>query len=188
MPRLFSGIEIPANVKTELALLQSGLENARWISPENFHITLRFAGDIDDIKAAEFSHFLSQIDFASFEITLRTMGSFGGRKPRAVWVGIDATPVLDELHRAHEMAARHAGLEPESRKFIPHVTLARLRNVSASDTARYLENKGHVALTPFSVTRTVLFSSRPGGGGGPYHVEEAYAASDNYSEFDAGNS
>ena len=181
MPRLFSGIEIPENIRAELTRLQSGLDGARWISPENFHITLRFAGDIDDRLADEFSQFLTHIEFAHFEITLKNMGSFGGRKPRAVWIGIEPNQILMDLQHAHEMAAQKAGLKPESRKFVPHVTLARLRAIRADATARYLENTGNITLPSFEVTSAALFSSRPGGGGGPYRVETTYPCCFNQS-------
>ena len=48
MPRLFTGLEIPREVGQTLSLLRGGLPGARWIDPENYHITLRFIGDIDD--------------------------------------------------------------------------------------------------------------------------------------------
>jgi len=182
MPRLFSGIKIPANIQPELADLQTGLDGARWIDPGDFHVTLRFAGDIDGNQADEFSGFLSNIHFTPFEITLQTMGSFGGNRPRAVWIGIKNCQDLIDLHHAHEMAAQHAGLKPESRKFVPHITLARLRNISPAETARYLEEKGLAKLRPFTVSKTILFSARPGGGGGPYKVEETYPASGDYDD------
>jgi len=182
MPRLFSGIEIPADICSELTHLQTGLDEARWIVPTDFHITLRFAGDIDGNQADEFSGFLSNIHFTPFEITLQTMGSFGGNRPRAVWIGMENSQDLLNLHHAHEMAAQHAGLKPESRKFTPHITLARLRNISPAETARYLEQKGLAKLPPFTVSKTALFSARPGGGGGPYKVEETYPASSDYGD------
>jgi len=182
MPRLFSGIAIPENIQTELANLQTGLDGVRWINPHDFHITLRFAGDIDGRQAEDFSQFLSRITFTPFEITLASMGSFGGKRPRAVWIGMEKNESIIDLHHAHEMAAQHAGLKPESRKFIPHVTLARLRGTNTYDVARYLEQKGLVKMTSFTVNKNVLFSARPGGGGGPYKIEEIYPASGDYSE------
>ena len=118
--------------------------------------------------------------------TLTGLGSFGGRKPRAVWIGTLAPEALEPLQLAHEMAAKKAGLKPESRNFIPHVTLARLRNTSSEATARYLEAHGAITLPSFTVNRTVLFSSRPGSGGGPYRVEMSYPCNLAYSEVQSG--
>ncbi len=177
MARLFTGIEIPEHIRTELTHFQSGLTDARWIAPENFHLTLRFAGDIDDRLADDFIDFLQMIECPPIEIKLNGLGSFGGKKPRAIWVGVEQSPELMQLQHAHEMAAQKSGLEPETRKFTPHVTLARLRYVSPEAVARYFQERGSVTLPAFELERTVLFSARPGGGGGPYRVETAFPAS-----------
>lgn len=174
MPKLFSGIEIPRALGDRLASLRSGLSGARWIDPENYHITLRFIGDVDDDVAREFADQLANIRVRAFELRLDGLGSFGGRKPRALWAGIDACEPLIGLQRAHERAARAAGLEPASRNFMPHVTLARLRGPKASAVANYLENSSPFSSEPFKVQHFVLFSSRAASGGGPYVVEEAF--------------
>jgi RNA 2',3'-cyclic 3'-phosphodiesterase len=100
--------------------------------------------------------------------------SFGGRKPRAVVAA--ATPVtpLMELQAEHDRRLQLLGLEPEGRKYTPHVTLARLRDSSSYQVAEYLAARGHYRSLSFEVTRFVLFSSRASVGGGPYVVEEAY--------------
>ena len=69
---------------------------------------------------------------------------------------------------------QRVGLEPEGRKFTPHVTLARLRDVSSRQVAEYLSTRAMIAPLPFCVSRFVLFSSRDSVGGGPYLVEAAY--------------
>ena len=66
------------------------------------------------------------------------------------------------------------GLEPEGRKFLPHVTLARLRDSSSRQVADYLAARGFFRTSPFRVSRFVLFSSRNSVGGGPYVVEASY--------------
>ena len=78
------------------------------------------------------------------------------------------------MQRAHERAAREAGVPPESRNFKPHVTLARLRGARADAVAAYLERQGGVEAEPFAVNRFVLYSSRNSVGGGPYVIEAAY--------------
>ena len=78
MPRLFSGIEIPAAVARRLTLVRAGLNGARWIDPENYHVTLRFLGDVDGTTARDFAHSLGDIVASPFELRLNTLGSFGG--------------------------------------------------------------------------------------------------------------
>ena len=174
MPRLFTGLEIPEPLIERLTHLRSGLNGARWIEQENYHITLRFIGDVDDPVADDVASALAKIRANRFAIRINRLGSFGGRKPRAIWAAIEAGPELEALYKATESAARAAGLAPETRNFIPHITLARLKGMSAKPVASYLEANGGFSTTPFEVDRFVLYSARPGSGGGPYVVEETY--------------
>jgi RNA 2',3'-cyclic 3'-phosphodiesterase len=183
MPRLFTGIELPQDLILRLSMIRAGLSGAHWVDPANYHITLRFAGDISGEEASHFATALADVHFESYQIELTGLGSFGGNKPRAIWAGIKPSAALDMLQRAHERAARLAGLPPETRNFVPHVTLARLRNVTPFAVAEYLARYGGFSAPPFTANRFVLFSSRPNYGGGPYAVEEAYSSSDmSYAE------
>jgi 2'-5' RNA ligase len=174
MPRLFSAIEIPADVAKRLAGLRGGLAGARWIDPEDYHITLRFIGDVDGATADRFDEALGKIRSPAFDLVMDCVGSFGGRKPRTVWAGVAANGALAALSRANELAAQKAGLEPEGRNFHPHITLARLRGAKSDNVARYLSERGAFLTQPFTVRRFVLYSSRASKGGGPYVVERAY--------------
>ncbi|HXG79864.1 MAG TPA: RNA 2',3'-cyclic phosphodiesterase [Methyloceanibacter sp.] len=177
MPRLFSAIEIPRDIAERLTLLRAGLTGARWIDPENYHVTLRFIGDVDGITARDFTQALGDIVARPFEVRLNGLGSFGGDKPRAIFAGIAPSDELESLRRANERAAREAGLPPEARNFKPHVTLARLRGARAEAVAAYLERQGGIGES-FIVRRFVLYSSRNSVGGGPYVVEAAYPLED----------
>jgi RNA 2',3'-cyclic 3'-phosphodiesterase len=174
MPRLFTGLEIPARIVTRLSMMRGKLAGARWIDPENFHITLRFAGDIDDLQAQAFAAELEEIAFESFEVIIEGLGSFGGNKPRALFAGVRLTEPIERLQRAHERAARRAGLPPETRNFTPHVTLARLKDSKPATVAEYLSYYGGLFAEPFRVSEFVLFSARANQGGGPYVIEESY--------------
>src|SRR5690349_24576567 len=83
MPRLFTGLEIPKDVQDALSLLRGGLPGARWIDPENYHITLRFIGDIDARLSHEIASLLDNVKRRSFEVRFGGLTSFGGNKPRA---------------------------------------------------------------------------------------------------------
>src|SRR6202162_3065407 len=97
MPRLFTGVEIPADVGQSLSMLRGGLPGARWITPENYHLTLRFIGDIDDALAREIAYMLGQIKRPTFDLRIDGLDSFGGNKPRAVVAAVPAVPQLVEL-------------------------------------------------------------------------------------------
>lgn len=174
MPRLFTALEIPQHIRMHLSLIRSPLTGARWVDAENMHITLRFVGDIDDRTADEFADALDGIHSTPFPVTIREVGSFGGRDPNVLWAGVDGGEPLNALYRANERAARSAGLPPEPRAFKPHVTLARMRGARHHAVARFLGENGGLRMEPFMVTRFVLLSARPGSGGGPYPVEAAY--------------
>jgi len=174
MPRLFTGLEIPAPVAQSLAMMRGGLPGARWLDPENYHLTLRFIGDVDDALAREIAGVLTRVHRRPFELRLDGLLSFGGRKPRAVVATVTAVAPLMELQAEHDRLLQRLGLEPEGRKYTPHVSLARLRDSSSHDVADYLAARGHYRSPSFDVTRFVLFSSRASVGGGPYIVEEAY--------------
>jgi len=154
--------------------MRGGLPGARWIDPENYHITLRFIGDIDDSLARDIAGLLGQVQRAPFELRLDGLSSFGGRKPRALVAAAAPVAPLMDLQAEHERLLQRLGLEPEGRKYTPHVTLARLRDSSSRQVAEYLTARAHYRSSPFEVSRFVLFSSRSSVGGGPYVVEAAY--------------
>ena len=101
MPRLFTGLEIPAEIGQTLSNLRGGLPGARWIDPENYHVTLRFIGDIDGIYANEIASMLFR-EYASasgvpamprlftgLEIPAeigQTLSSLRGGLPGARWI------------------------------------------------------------------------------------------------------
>lgn len=177
MPRLFTGVEIPSDIVQTLGMLRGGLPGARWIDPENYHLTLRFIGDVDGMVAQEVAHLLGRIKRADFELHLEGLSSFGGRKPRAVVATVAPEKALLDIQAEHERLMRRIGLEPEGRKYTPHVTLARLRDTSSRDVADYLAARGLFRTANFPVSRFVLFSSRGSVGGGPYVVEASYPLS-----------
>jgi 2'-5' RNA ligase len=175
MPRLFTGLEIPADVGFALSLKRGGLTGARWIDPENYHITLRFIGDVDGKTADEVVDSLDRLSNSlQFSIRLTHLGSFGGDKPRALYAGVEPSEALNRLQAAQERMLQKAGLPPEGRKFVPHVSLARLRGTSAEELARFMAEAARFEPLTFVPARFVLFSSRDSVGGGPYLVEQTY--------------
>jgi RNA 2',3'-cyclic 3'-phosphodiesterase len=171
MPRIFTGLAIPADIGQMLALSRGGLPGARWIDPENYHLTLRFIGDVDASIAHEVASLLHRVNRAPFELRLDGLSSFGGNKPRALVATIAPAPSLMELQAEHERLMQRVGLEPEGRKYTPHVTLARLRDTSSRQVADYLAARGYFPPLTFRVERFVLYSSRASVGGGPYVIE-----------------
>lgn len=187
MPRLFVGLELPEPVATRLSSLRGGLSGARWIDPSDYHITLRFIGDIDRRMAHEIEDELSEIGREALEVKIAGLGVFGGDKPHTLYAVIHPSRPLLALQAESERCLRRLGLKQEARKFTPHITLARLRSsVSVLDVADYLAVHGAVATREgvppaagesFMAERFALFSAREPHGGGPYIVEAAYPLS-----------
>ncbi|MDP3602802.1 MAG: RNA 2',3'-cyclic phosphodiesterase [Bosea sp. (in: a-proteobacteria)] len=180
MPRLFTALEIPAEVALALTPHRGGLAGARWIDPADYHITLRFLGDVDRRTANDVDAFLGDIQSHPFEVTLDALGTFGGDKPRAVYARVQPTPRLTELQADLERLMRRLGLPAEGRKFVPHVTLARLRDTSPLDVAHFLSLHPIVRPISFTARRLALMSSRDSVGGGPYVLEAAYPLGPSY--------
>jgi 2'-5' RNA ligase len=179
MPRLFTGIEIPWSIGERLALMRSTLDGARWVEPSEYHITIRFFGDMDIHRARDLVAALETAPrIQPFQLQLAGLGSFGGGEPRAIFVKVRGGEELEALQKSHERIARRHGFPPEPRKFTPHVTLARLRGTSPETVARYLDFYGGFFCEPFRVGKISLLSSRSGSGGGPYVVEDEFPLDD----------
>ena len=178
MPRIFTGIEIPPATRDALSLLRGGLPGARWIDAENYHITIRFIGDVDGCSAAEIDEMLSLVRRLPFQLEIVGLDFFGARRPHALIARIAPSSELSELYSEHERLMQRLGRPPEARRYAPHVTLARLRGTSETQMASHLSQRGRVAIPPFSVDRFALFSARESVGGGPYVVEAAYPLSE----------
>lgn len=175
MPRLFTALEIPRDAALSLSLLRGGLPGARWIDVENYHLTLRFFGDVEGHVADDIANALDRIRRSAFQLTLSGVGQFGGKKPHSIWAGAMPSPDLLGLQAEIDRIAMRYGLPADPRRFSPHVTLARMRNANPQDVAHYLSARGNFSTLPFKVGRFVLMSSRDSIGGGPYIVEEAWA-------------
>jgi 2'-5' RNA ligase len=179
VPRLFTAFEIPPDIAAQLAYFRGGLFGGRWIEPEDYHVTLRFFGDIDARTAQALADDLAET--ASFSkggpvrLDLDEIGVFGGRQPRALYARVKADALLSRLQAAHETIARRNGLAPETRKFAPHVTLARLRGVGSGAVGAWLAERAFPLSLSFEAARFVLYSSRDSVGGGPYRIEAAYS-------------
>jgi len=174
MPRLFSGLQVPGDICDELAQFRGGLAGARWIDPDDYHLTLRFIGDVSLSLAREIDAELAAIHQEPFTVRITGLDFFGGKKPRAIIAKVEASPEILALQASHERACRRAGADDDPRKFQPHITIARLRNVQLPDIGNYLYARSIAKSWQFAVDEFVLFSARDSVGGGPYHVEAAY--------------
>lgn len=173
--RLFIALALPDQVREELTRLQRGLRDAKWVAPENFHLTLRFLGELEGTEAGDVDAALSAIRLPSFPLRLEGVGVFGeGRKTRALWAGVSPSGDLMRLQSKVVRAVEQSGQPPETRKFKPHVTLARFNGASTRDIGRYLEENSLFRSADFMVRNIVLYSSFRASQGAIYRVEAHY--------------
>ena len=175
MIRLFVGLALPYEVCERLSDLPRGLPNARLIKPENIHLTLRFIGEVDEDKAADIDEMLAGVRAPAFDLTLNGVGYFGkGHRAHTLWVGVEPNPALEHLQTKMESACVRAGLEPEGRKFTPHVTIAKLHDPAMARLQDYIESHGLLRLDPIPADHFTLFSSHLSHKGAEYTAERDY--------------
>jgi RNA 2',3'-cyclic 3'-phosphodiesterase len=177
MLRLFVGIEFPPELKLRLSLLSSAIPGAKWVDPGNFHLTLRFIGEVTEDVAADIDEALACVRARSFPLRLAGTGVFGGNRPRALWVGVERDPDLVALHGKVELALTRMGLEPEPRKFTPHVTLARLRDPELHMLREFLARNAQFRANPLPVEQFSLIASYPTKAGSIYEDQADYPLS-----------
>jgi 2'-5' RNA ligase len=172
--RLFVGIGFPPELKLRLSLLCSGVQGARWVDPGNFHLTLRFIGEIGGDVAADIDEGLARLRARRFTLQLAGTGIFGGDKPRSLWVGVERCAELVALRDKVEQTLIRVGLMPEPRKFSPHVTLARLHNPALDELGGFLAAHAQFRADPVPVEGFSLIASLQTKAGSVYEDQAEY--------------
>ncbi|HEX3498147.1 MAG TPA: RNA 2',3'-cyclic phosphodiesterase [Stellaceae bacterium] len=174
MLRLFVGIELPPALRLRLSLLCTGLPGARWVDPGNLHLTLRFIGEVDEGMASDIDAALARIRAPSFTMSLAGAGAFGGERPRLVWIGVEDSPPLFQLQERIEAALRRAGVPPDTRRYSPHVTLARLKQANLPRVQEFISANALFRAPPLAVERFTLIASYPTKSGAIYEDQADY--------------
>ena len=175
MIRLFVGIGLPPGVTDRPHGLGGGVPGARWVAPENIHLTLRFIGDVEDTVFADVDDALGRVNATAFDLEIAGVGEFSrGRRPVMIWAGIAPNPALADLQRRIETALVKAAFPPERRRFTPHVTLARIKEGARARVREFVAGNALLRLEPFPVTHFTLFSSHLGRREARYRAEAAY--------------
>jgi 2'-5' RNA ligase len=175
MIRLFIALALPEPLRNQLASFNGGVPGARWLRPENMHLTLRFIGEVDKGVADDLDVALRGVEAPSFDLTLSGVGHFG--KPdaaRILWAGVEPNGALDHLHSKVETAATRAGLPADQRRFSPHVTLARLRHAPGNRVEQFVADHAGFRAAPITIDRVTLFSSFLSSSGAIHTPEAEY--------------
>lgn len=148
MIRTFICIDLPEQVKSQIAELQAELKKASrgsisWVKPANIHLTLRFLGDVAAERQAELRACVERIaaQYAPFPLAVGSTGVFPNtRNPRVFWVGVKgSTEQLLPLQKGLETELRAAGFGKEDKPFSPHITIGRARQGGAREVSEALD-------------------------------------------------
>ena len=157
--RLFVGLRPPPPIRDSLTDLMEGVDEARWQDDDQLHLTLRYVGDVETHQADDLAEALGTITFDSFDLVIASSGFFERKGVvRALWAGVEPSDPLFRLQRKVERACQSVGIEPEGRKFLPHITLARL-NTASGPARPFLSATSRLRLEPWTVQEFVLFES-----------------------------
>lgn len=175
MTRLFVALSLPKDASDSLVRIMSGLPGARWEPEENLHLTLRFVGEVDGAVFRDLAEGLAEISAPAFDLQVKGIGHFDDkRRVHALWAGVAPSQALKHLRDKIESLIVRSGLEPERRKFTPHVTLARLRDTPSDRVAAFQSHHNLMALEPFRVSEFHLYSSVTGKERAAYRIESSY--------------
>lgn len=163
--RLFTGLELPDTIKSQLLARQSGIAGGRWQNHNQLHLTLNFIGEIPLDEVAPIQALVSGLEIEPAELKLKGVGHFGNR---AVWVGIAPEEPLREVQQDLANALQAMGLTLDKRRYHPHITIARLRG--HSDYREFLQAQAEFESDPFEFRQVSLFASTPARGGSHYEV------------------
>jgi RNA 2',3'-cyclic 3'-phosphodiesterase len=177
MIRLFVAIGIPEHICDALPMPDGAIEGVNWVPDENFHVTLRFIGDVDNRVARDIDDVLSTIRAPRFEIQLHGLDTFGGKKPHALYAGVRPCPALNHLHEKIDAAMTRLGHPSDRTKYVPHVTLARLKHAPEHKLAAFIQQNNLFPCEPFAVTEFGLYSSILHADGSDYTLERTYPLS-----------
>ncbi|WP_336965397.1 RNA 2',3'-cyclic phosphodiesterase [Sphingobium aquiterrae] len=174
MHRLFVAIRPPAAIRVQLLGLMQGVEGARWQGDDQLHLTLRFIGEVDRHRAADIADALARITSPMFTLALHGVGSFDQRgRVNALWAGVQPHDEVGRLHRSVDRACVNAGVAPDMRAYLPHITLARA-NRGTGPLDDFVAAHGGLSSPPFAVREFGLYESILGSEGAVYHLAERY--------------
>lgn len=168
MPRLFVALRPPSELRDLLIDTMEGVEGARWQREEQLHLTLRFVGEVDAPQAEDLADALASVRAEPFALQVRGVGHFATKgRAKALWAAFEPCEALAILQRRVGRACRAAGLVPETRRFVPHITIARL-NSSTGAIDHWLAQQGRLTAPAWPVERFVLYESQLAESGASY--------------------
>lgn len=172
--RLFVALRPPRPVRETLIAAMHGISGARWQDDDQLHLTLRFIGEVDRHRAEDIAAALGSLYSPAVAARIAGVSLFERQgRPHMVWAGIEPAEPLAALHRKVDQLLARVDVAPETRAFVPHVTLARL-NRGSGPVAAFLALNNDLASAPFTFGHVTLYESEMGHGGSRYHPVARY--------------
>ncbi|SFO21139.1 RNA 2',3'-cyclic phosphodiesterase [Sphingomonas sp. OK281] len=178
MIRLFVALRPPPSIRQSLLDIMEGVPSARWQDEEQLHVTLRFIGEVERPVAEDIAVALSQVVAPIPSVSLTGVGRFEKRgRTDTLWAGVTPHGALTALHRKVDQACVRAGLPPEHRSYLPHVTVARLARSAGVGFAieDWLATHAALSSAPFPLPHLVLYQSHLGRDGATYEPVARWA-------------
>ena len=165
--RAFIAIEIPDALKERMREIQSvisgGVRGLALPKQEAIHLTLKFLGDIDEDAVSHITDALRAAcaNVGHFTLAVDGIGGFPSlRCPRVVWAGVNEHEGLASLHKDIEDRLAKLGIEKESVRYKPHITLCRVRSIAESqELSRIVQESQPSLKMEFPVAELVFFKS-----------------------------
>ena len=177
--RLFVALRPPRAIRERLIAAMHGVSGARWQSDEQLHLTLRFIGEVDRHRAEDIAAALGAIYAPAIPARIAGVDLFERQgRPHMLWAGVEPHEPLGALHRKVDQLLARVGVAPETRAFLPHITLARL-NRASGPVASFLALNSDLAGPPFEFGHVTLYESEMGHGGSRYHPVVRYPLGEN---------
>lgn len=175
MSRYFIAIDLPAPLREELLGITVGLPGTRWVDEDSLHLTLRFLGDVSGATIRDTVTALARIRMEPFEVQLGGIGFFPPRgEAEVLWLGVDRSAPLEHLRKLVDTCSTRLGIEPDRRRWVPHVTLARLDDAPIGRLQAFAADHALYRPAPFRVESFTLFSSQTLPTGAVYAREQVF--------------
>lgn len=171
MLRLFVALRPPPAIRALLSAAMGGVPAARWQDDGQLHCTLRFIGEVDRPQAEDVAAALAGMHAEAPNVRIAGVGRFAHKgRTDTLWAGLSPTDALHHLARKVEQACQRAGLPPERRAYLPHVTLARLPRSAgtAPEIDGWLAREAGLATPLFTMPHLMLYQSHLGHAGALY--------------------
>ncbi len=171
--RLFVALRPPATTRAALLATMAGTTGARWQDDGQLHCTLRFIGEVDRHQAEDVAAALGGVRHPAMTLRLGSAGVFERKGcVDTLWIGVKPRDAIEPLHLKIDRALHKAGIPPDVRAFVPHITIARFARGDAplSDVAGRITPIGH----SFAIGHFELFESQLGSEGALYETVSRY--------------